>query len=365
MGTDGRRIGESGRRDRNRSGTRARARARAAGISTLAGALALGIGFAVVGLFDSLPLAYQYAPLAASVVLLGLPHGAVDHLVLSRARGTPVTPRAVALVGGLYLVVGSAYAAVWFVAPAAAFALFVLVTLVHWGQGDVYALLEFAGVSHLETRAARALALVVRGGCPMLVPLVAFPDKYAFVAGTLVDLFAPAADSTVLEPLVAPTVRLGAALGFGALVVATLALGYRRTDALEPWLLDAGETLGLAAFFAVVPPILAIGLYFSLWHSVRHILRTLLVDDAARTALAAGNARGAIGRFARDAAPLTAGALVVFGALALAVPRTPATVPDVVALYLVGIAVLTLPHVVVVSALDREQRVWTPRGRGR
>ncbi|MFB6224309.1 MAG: Brp/Blh family beta-carotene 15,15'-dioxygenase, partial [Haloarcula sp.] len=35
-----------------------------------------------------------------------------------------------------------------------------------------------------------------------------------------------------------------------------------------------------------------------------------------------------------------------------------ASVPEWVALYLVLIAVVTLPHVVVVSIMDREQGVW-------
>ncbi|AFZ71506.1 Brp/Blh family beta-carotene 15,15'-dioxygenase [Natronobacterium gregoryi] len=331
---------------------------RASRLSLGFGGLTVVSGLVIVAAVDSLPLVYQYLPLVATVVLFGLPHGAVDHLVLPRARNNPITARSLAFVGLLYLVVGASYAVVWFVAPAAAFALFILVTLFHWGQGDVYALLEFVDADHLETRASRVLALFVRGGLPMLVPLVAFPDQYAFVAETLIGLFDPAG-AAALEPVFEPTARALVGVGFGVLVVLSLALGYYRADTLEPWLIDAGETLGLVAFFAVVPPILAIGLYFALWHSIRHILRTLLVDGPAIAALATGNDLAALGRFARDAAPLTAGALVVLGGLALLVPQTPATVPGVAALYLVCIAVLTLPHVVVVSLLDLEQRIWT------
>ncbi|EMA45737.1 beta-carotene 15,15'-monooxygenase [Halobiforma nitratireducens JCM 10879] len=334
------------------------AKRRANRLSLAFGVLTIAAGLAVVLAAGSLPLAYQYLPLVATVVVFGLPHGAVDHLVLPRVRNESVTKRSLALVGLLYLVVGASYALVWFVTPAVAFALFILVTLVHWGQGDVYALLAFADADHLETRASRLLALFVRGGLPMLVPLVAFPDQYAFVAETLVGLFDPAG-AAALAPAFEPTVRLVVGVGFGLLVVVSLALGYRRADALEPWLIDAGETLGLVVFFAVVPPILAIGLYFALWHSVRHILRTLLVDEPATAALTRGNDLAALGRFARDAAPMTAGALVVLAGLALLVPQTPATVPEVAALYLVCIAVLTLPHVVIVSLLDLEQRVWT------
>lgn len=44
------------------------------------------------------------------------------------------------------------------------------------------------------------------------------------------------------------------------------------------WREDAFEIVLLAAFFALVPPVLAVGLYFCLWHSVRHVGRLMLLD---------------------------------------------------------------------------------------
>ncbi|ELY76012.1 Brp/Blh family beta-carotene 15,15'-dioxygenase [Natrinema pallidum] len=347
-----------GRRADARASAESRSRAArlAFGFGSL---LAVAAGATIV--FGSPPLVYQYVPLALSVVVLGLPHGAVDHLVLPRVRGDPVTPRSLAFVGVLYLLLGSAYALVWVLAPVAAFILFILVTLVHWGQGDVYALLEFVGADHLETRASRLLALLVRGGLPMLVPLVAFPGQYAFVAETLIGVFDPSA-ATALDPLFEPTGRAAVVIGFGSLIALSLLRGGCRTSPGErwPWLVDAAETLGLVGYFATVPPILAIGLYFCFWHSLRHVLRTMLVDPVASAALERGAIRTAVSRFARDAAPLTLAALAVLVGIWLAVPRTPATVADIIAVYLVGIAVLTLPHVVVVTLLDREDGIWSP-----
>ncbi|QCW02713.1 Brp/Blh family beta-carotene 15,15'-dioxygenase [Natrinema pallidum] len=338
----------------------AESRSRAARLAFGFGSL-LAVAAGATIAFGSPPLVYQYVPLALSVVVLGLPHGAVDHLVLPRVRGDPVTPRSLAFVGVLYLLLGSAYALVWVLAPVAAFILFILVTLVHWGQGDVYALLEFVGADHLETRASRLLALLVRGGLPMLVPLVAFPGQYAFVAETLIGVFDPGA-ATALDPLFEPTGRAAVMIGFGSLIALSLLRGGCRTSPGErwPWLVDAAETLGLVGYFATVPPILAIGLYFCCWHSLRHVLRTMLVDPVASAALERGAIRTAVSRFARDAAPLTLAALAVLVGIWLAVPRTPATVADIIAVYLVGIAVLTLPHVVVVTLLDREDGIWSP-----
>jgi len=305
----------------------------------------------------SVPPALQYVPLVVSVLVLGLPHGAVDHLAVARTRGETPDWGAIARVFGLYGLVGGAYAVAWFLWPAAAFALFVAVTWFHWGQGDLYALVALADADHVASLPQRLSTVAVRGGLPMLVPLLAFPDWYRRVAADLVALFLPGGVAALDWAFRADT-RLALGVGYGALVAGTLAVGYARAEDRGPWLLDAGETLGLVAYFALVPPVLAIGVYFCLWHSLRHVARLLLVDDAAAGALARRDPRAAFARFARDAAPLTAASLALLGGLSVLVPNPPETVPEWVALYLVFIAVVTLPHVVVVTLMDREQGVW-------
>ncbi len=184
----------------------------------------------------------QYLPFAASLVLFGLPHGAVDHPVPSR-------------LGGLD------------------------------GKGG----------------RSRALLLLLRGGIPMLVPLL-FPNAYSGVAADAVGPFG--ADAGVLCGIVSPAPGSWpgprwrrSPCSFCSRAAGDLA-GVHRT--LLPVAL---ETL-LLAFFAVVPPVLAVGLYVALWHAPRHIARLVLLDPAP-----------ALSRFARDAAPLTGLALAVLAGL--------------------------------------------------
>ena len=298
----------------------------------------------------------QYAPFVASLLVFGLPHGAAEHVALARVGLARERPLLAAV--ALYLPLMAVYAVAWWLAPALSFAFFILLTWVHWGQGDVYALLAFTEGGHLRTRAQRALALVVRGGLPMLVPLVGHPERYRFVAERTVGLFDPAAAAT-LAPAFTAEARLTIAIGFGAVTLLALALGFARRDGSASWRVDAVETALLWAFFLAVPPVLAVGLYFCLWHSVRHIARIAVLDEGAKPTLAQGQVWPAARRFAVDAAPLTAGALVVFGAL-YALVGASATLPDLLGVYLVLLAVLTLPHVVVVALMDRRQAVWRP-----
>ncbi|WP_229114253.1 Brp/Blh family beta-carotene 15,15'-dioxygenase [Halapricum desulfuricans] len=319
--------------------------------------IALAVVAGVHALGVRVPETIQYAVLLSTVLVLGLPHGALDHLTLPRARGRPVTLRGVAGFSVAYLAVAGVYGLAWLLAPTASFVGFVLLTWFHWGQGDRAHLAVIADASHLKDPLTNRLTLLVRGGLPMVVPLLGFPGAYESVATTVVGLFDPAGSAAWLAPVFEPTTRLAVGLGFGSVTLVTLALGYRVADDRRGWRVDAIETALLWTFFLTVPPILAIGIYFVVWHSLRHLARLVAIDDGATTALARGETGRLLGRVGRDAFPMTAGALVLFGAIAVAVPNEPGSLASLGGVYLVLLAVLTLPHAGVVTALDRIQGV--------
>ncbi len=308
----------------------------------------------------------EYLPFALSLVVFGLPHGAIDHLAVPRLLGrkTGMTGPVLA-VGLLYLVFGGLYLALWFAAPVAAFAFFIALTWFHWGGGDLYALATFTSGrgEYPVGRTRRALTLLARGGLPMLVPLLAFPETYRAVAGSIVDLFVPDG-AGVLSWAFEPSFRLLVGVAFALFAVGVLASGYgsaKKSGARGAWLVDLVETALLALYFALVPPVLAVGLYFCLWHAPRHVARLVLIDGRSAGALEAGRVSSALVRFAWDAAPLTVAALVLLLGLYLAVPENSAAPSSLLALYLVLVSALTLPHVVVVSFMDVRQGLWRRR----
>ena len=282
----------------------------------------------------------QYAPLLATALVLGVPHGAVDYLVPARL-GDVSLAASVGLVGGGYLLLGGGYALLWFAAPVVAAGLFVALTWVHWGQGDVHTLSAVLDAEHLEHPALRAGTLLVRGGLPMAVPLLAFPERYLTVVEAWVD---PFGGGVTAEWLYAPGPRLVGGVAFGGLAVAVLVAGYRRAGATRAWRVDAAETAILAVVFATVPPVVAVGAYFAVWHSLRHVGRVVALDGGATTTT------GGLARFARQAAPPTALAVLFFVAFGRLIPAT--TSAAVAGLALVFVAILTLPHVAVVTWMD-------------
>ena len=319
------------------------------------GATLLAVVAAALGVSVTLPAWARYVPLAASLLVFGLPHGAVDHLAPARAAGERPTPRWLLAVGAGYLVLGVAYAALWVVAPAVSAAAFVALTWFHWGQGDLYALDAFGG-SHLGRWGLRAATIVVRGGLPMLVPVLRFPGRYRDVIDAWVALFGGSLD---VAWAITPAARAALGVGFAVLTVGTLLVGRLRGGGRE-WRRDAAEVGLLWSFFLLVPPLFAIGVYFCVWHSLRHIARLAGIDPAARRAFEERGPVSALLRTGRDATPLTAVSIAMIAAVALVVgvgtdPRT------LTALYLVFIAVLTLPHVVVVVWMDRAENVGLSR----
>ena len=332
--------------------------------------IALAVAALPFALGLSVPLWVQYVPFLASVLVLGLPHGAVDHLAAARLDGSgagsegPID-RPLAAVGSLYLLAGGAYLLAWLLAPAASFVFFIALTWFHWGQGDLYVLTVLPERTHLRSPAQRLLCVLLRGGLPMIVPLLAFPAIYREIARTMIELFDPGA-ITLLDPVFAFGTRLALGIGLGALSLGALALGYRRAEGAvqrRTWRLDAAETALLWGFFLLVPPILAVGLYFCLWHSLRHVVRVIALGEESDTGITGTNTTDTsrsvareFARFAREAAPLTVSALVIFAGLYLLAPVT--DILGLIALYLVLLAILTLPHVLVVTWMDGKQGIW-------
>ncbi|MDQ4105830.1 MAG: Brp/Blh family beta-carotene 15,15'-dioxygenase [Actinomycetota bacterium] len=300
----------------------------------------------------------RYAPFALSLVFFGLPHGAVDHLVPGRLSDGGVPAGSITRVVILYLALGALYLGLWFAAPTLSFVFFIALTWFHWGQGDLYFLAALERGANSVPRALKGLTAFVRGGMPMLVPLLVFPEVYRGIAGSVVGLFRN--DVAGLAWVFSPTFRGAAGAGFFLAVLANLYWRYRVSGRRYrlAWWLEVAETTLLAAYFATVPPVLALGLYFCLWHSPRHVARLMLLERGSAGALEKGRIAGAFAAFARDAAPLTVAALALLVGLYFLVPAGVEGATGLLAVYLVLISTLTLPHVVVVSLMDLRQGIW-------
>ncbi|WP_170149223.1 Brp/Blh family beta-carotene 15,15'-dioxygenase [Geodermatophilus normandii] len=278
-----------------------------------------------------------WVPLVAGL-LLGLPHGAVDHLVPARRLGR--RPPGTALFALGYAVVAVLAWLAFRAAPGPALLVFVALSVWHFGTGET----AFADLRAGRPVQRQATASLVLGGLVLLVPLARGADDAAPVLAAVV----PGAGTL---PAAVPVTVLAVVLPAAAALAAERLLSGR-------WL-EAAEVAVLLVLVLVVPPLAAFGVWFGCWHAVRHVARVLAADPAGDADPAAGRLAAPLRRFALAAALPTAAVLAVLawvwsaadgwrGFLAAGLPL---------------LAALTLPHALVVAWLDRAEGD-APAGRG-
>ena len=254
------------------------------------------------------PVAVQIAFAIPLILALGLPHGALDLAVAEARLGARRGLRRLRFLGA-YAGSSGLVIALWCVAPVAALALFLAYAAVHFSE-------DWRDEARLPARLSFGVAAVV---APFLADADQVADLFEVLAGERSRTLA----SHVAE--VAPAL-------VGLAVVLALSEGrHHRRARLE---VPALALLGLTT-----PPLVTFTVYFCGLHSVRHLalVGRLLARSPAKVA--------------RAALPAT-GAAVVLGLFASALVEGSAT-DRALRVTFVGLAALTVPHMIVVARLPR------------
>jgi len=314
--------------------------------------LVLTAGFGTATLLGNVPsLDIQLSVYLVGMIALNLPHGGFEHLSNLRYRGFPFGLRYV----GLYLFAVGSFIALFFLAPVLALAVAFSTAVAKGGHGDLHVMDALVGTAHLQSRPQRALAAVVRGGAVMIVPLWLWQDTYISFSALMVSIFDPGA-----VPLLIGRIEFGTPIllgGYALAAVTHLGWGFLSAPWSRSWGRDAAETVLLILYFAVVPVVVSIGLYFPLWYSLRQSGRSVQVHrDQPDT---------------EEGLPFVVvwGAFIV-GALATGLlaallwwlaPNPLANAglrAGLVAFYTIFVCLVAMPHVVVGQWLDRSRGIW-------
>ncbi len=276
----------------------------AASLALMAPARDLGIGA-------------QLAILAGGLALTGVPHGAVDHVRMAPRFRRRFGRSWLLVFLFAYVGVATAVAAIWLAWPAPSLMLFLALSLHHFGSGD----------------AEDGLGAVVHGSVPILAPCAAHPDAVAELFALLTATQVSAWQAFLRD--VRPILVL--------VMVGLVALRWARRRGSFA---EALELLAIAAAGLALPPLLSFTLYFCVWHAPRHIV---LVARELRP----GPLAGSLAAFARAALPMTL-ATVALGALALGwMPAGQQPTERLLQVVFVGLAALTVPHLLVTDAMRR------------
>ena len=312
---------------------------------------ALALGGIVIALLDvSLSMTAQMIGYLIGMVALNLPHGGYEHFENLRNRRVSFSLRYIVL----YLVLLGGFVGLFFVAPVPALALAFTTAVVKGGHGGLKVMDALCGTDHLATPWQRGLSIVVRGGAIMLVPLLAWPGVYISFSTYMAQIFGAQPPLPLATHL--PEIQATVGTVYGLALVGHLGGGLYTSGLSVSWLTDLAETTLLVTYFTFVPMMLAVGLYFPLWYSLRQTAR----------ATATANAEPAPDRLSLPLtwAAMVLGALVTFSLMAafyLLVPNplgNAGLLAGSVAFYTIFVCLLALPHIIVGDWLDRDRGIW-------
>jgi Brp/Blh family beta-carotene 15,15'-monooxygenase len=267
--------------------------------------------------------------IAATALALGIPHGALDHLVtLPKSK-----PKVMALFITIYVLVAIVAVIAILEFNVFGFIFVLLMSATHFGIGDA------AYINEMDRRGGRKKALprtiyaIAAGATPVMIPLVnsASTDALAQVNPALID-WHQGFDQEILYGV----------SGFALIAIVTLFMSHRKRESLDIAL--------LLALALIAPPLIAFAVYFGCWHAMRHTARLTLSLETSQRAYGEGNLRKVFLSAVLPGTPALVGTFLIAGVLALLGNEFN---DDFFWMALVVVWALTVPHMAVTAKLDR------------
>ncbi|CAB4543173.1 MAG: beta-carotene 15,15'-dioxygenase, Brp/Blh family [Actinobacteria bacterium] len=269
--------------------------------------------------------------MAAVALGVGIPHGALDHLVtLKNAAPLKMTIF-------ILIYVAAALAAIWAILQwnVWGFIAVVLMSSLHFGIGDSAFIAE---LDRLENREGPPIPVWAYAGAagllPVVIPLVNSRSTAALekINANLIDWhFGYARDIQLAVAVIA------------ILSLIVLIIRKRFNEVIDLAL--------LGALALIAPPLVAFAVYFGCWHAMRHTARLTSLLPKSQKAYEQGNEVGAFKAAVIPGLPALLGTIVFV--VVLAVLSDQGISSSFLWLALVTVWALTVPHMIVTAKLDR------------
>ena len=288
------------------------------------------LSFAFARIIEESEITWQVV-IALIALAIGIPHGALDHLVtLPRSNF-----KKMALFITLYVAVAVLAVIALLTWNVVGFILVVVMSAVHFGIGDAAFISEIDRRSEETKRFQKYLYATAAGTLPVVIPLVSDKSTSALekVNPALVDWHQGLNNDLLLWVMLITAFAL-------------LRLVQRRRD---------GEAIDLVLLYLLAvtaPPLVAFAVYFGCWHAMRHTARLTLTLPSSQEAFTKGSAKRAFIRAVLPGTPALVGTFVIAALIVLL--RGDALDDQFLWVSLVVVWALTVPHMAVTARLDRK-----------
>jgi len=295
---------------------------------TVATAIALSLIFS--SWLGSASMNWQVV-MAVAALAIGIPHGALDHLV-TLPRKKPVV---MAIFIAIYVAI--ALLAIWAILKwnVWGFIAVVVMSATHFGIGDSAFIRE---LDQLKNREGSKLPIWAYASAAGLLPVVI----------PLVNSKSASALEKVNPLLIDWDHGYSSAIQIAVAIVTTLSIMVLSARKRFRDCIDIALLAGLASF---TPPLVAFAVYFGCWHAMRHTARLTSLLPASIAAHERGSSVGAFSKAVLPGLPALIGTFI-FVALLAGFARSNIN-DDFLWLTLVTVWALTVPHMLVTAKLDR------------
>ena len=268
--------------------------------------------------------------MAVIALAIGIPHGALDHLV-TLPKSNPVKMSIF-----VFIYVAIALVAIWAILQwnVWGFIAVVIMSSAHFGVGDSAFISEYDDLRGSSSSLPVWAYAPAAGLLPVVIPLVNSRSTEALSKVNIALVDWHHGFTSEIQIIVAIITTLS---------VITLISRKRFRDLLDVSL--------LALLASVAPPLVAFAVYFGCWHAMRHTARLTSLLPRSQSSYEKAHARKAFISAVVPGLPALAGTLIF---VALLAGFSHQNVSDnFLWLTLVTIWALTVPHMIVTAKLDR------------
>jgi Brp/Blh family beta-carotene 15,15'-monooxygenase len=265
------------------------------------------------------------------IVLIGIPHGANDHLLFFNLINKRVDEKneKSTLFFSSYIGLILLYVCCWYLFPTFSLGLFILISIYHFGQSNVY-------ISPIESKFVKLISIFLSGSFVLLTPIFAHIETALPVIQTL----------TKNPDFLVISEKLGNKLAISTgmlMIIHWVILMLSKHINFKDGLLEILNVFLLFGLFYYSPLWIGFAIYFTLWHAIPSIEDQINFFKTTRE-------NYNLGKYVREIFPFSLIALLGLF-LAFQFSGDYISVNQGLALLFSFIAVITLPHMIMMDLL--------------
>lgn len=265
------------------------------------------------------------------IVFIGIPHGANDHLLFFNLINRRIDEKnhKSNLFFGSYIGLILLYVVCWYLFPTFSLGLFILISIYHFGQSNLY-------TSPIESKFIKLISIFLSGSFVLLTPIFAHIETALPVIQTL------AKNPSLITLPEEIGKKLSISVGI-LLIIHWVILMLSKNINIKNGIHEILNVLLLFGLFYYSPLWIGFAIYFTLWHAIPSIEDQINFFKTTR-------ANYNLGKYVREIFPFSLIALLGLY-LAFQFSGNYISVNQGIALLFSFIAVITLPHMILMGLL--------------